>query len=209
MDDRETSAERLLAARALAETLPGDGSRTRAVLVAGLGLGFTLSEVLSAPDVTSVTVVEIEEALVDWHRTGVVPRSELADPRVEVAVGDVRRVLPAHRAESFDALLIDVDNGPGFLVYEANADVYRPAFLRACRRVTRRGGVTAVWSADESPSLFAALDGVFDRCQVVTVPVRLGRRDTTYWLYVAHRAATAGDSVADEDAPEPAEQSRP
>ena len=188
MDDRESRAERLLAARALA-ALAGRPAQPVAVLVAGLGLGATLAEVLRSPLVGTVTVVELEEGLVGWHRTGAVPGSPVGDPRVRLEVGDVRDVIPTLAAQAYDVVLLDVDNGPDHLVYDANAEVYAGAFLRQCRRVTRSGGVTAIWSADESAELGAALGAVFDRFQVVDVPVLLGNRATSYWLYLGFRAA--------------------
>ena len=90
MDTRETSSERALAREALARhEAPGS------VLVGGLGLGFTLAEVLADPRVRRVVVAEIEPALVGWLRDGTVPHGPalLADPRVEVRVADVADVI--------------------------------------------------------------------------------------------------------------------
>ena len=62
---------------------------------------------------------------------------------------------------SVDLILLDVDNGPDFLVYDANAAVYQSPFLTACRDALAPGGLVAVWSADSSPALTAALEAVF------------------------------------------------
>lgn len=192
MDTAETATERLLARTALdaAETVargqPGQGLR---VVIGGLGLGFTLDEVLRDPAVSDVLVVEIEAALVEWHGAGLLPQTSrtLGDPRVRIQVGDVVEAVGAALPGSVDVVLLDIDNGPGYLVYDANADVYRPPFLQACSRATRPGGVTAVWSSDAAPDLSAAMTDVFGAVEEVALPVRLGARETTYHLFVGRR----------------------
>ena len=133
MDTRETSSERALAREALARhEAPGS------VLVGGLGLGFTLAEVLADPRVRRVVVAEIEPALVGWLRDGTVPHGPalLADPRVEVRVADVADVIG--EAEGvFDLVLLDVDNGPGYLVHDANSALYGRTLLGTTRRAMR------------------------------------------------------------------------
>ena len=192
MDDRETTTERLLARTTLdvrgARPEPGNGPvRSWRVLVGGLGLGFTLAEVLASSRVSSVLVAEIESDLVAWHRSGLVPDSRIDDPRVEIMVGDVREVVAGLAPSSVDLLLLDVDNGPGFLVYDDNAAVYRSPFLAACRDALTPDGLVAVWSADSSPALTAALDDLFGPGSTLehALPVTLGARQTTYHLFLA------------------------
>ena len=158
MDTVEVSTERALARAALA--LVDD---PRAVVVGGLGLGFTMHEVLADSRVERCAVVEIEQALVDWMRDGTVPHGPalLADERVKVVVADVAVALAEARPASYDLVLLDVDNGPGHLVHDANAALYEPPFLTAARAVLRPGGALVVWSADEAPELEAALREVF------------------------------------------------
>ncbi len=189
MDTVETTAERLLARTALARV----GCAAR-VLVGGIGLGFTLTEVLAAlPAVQSVVVAEIEPALLEWHRAGLIPQtaSWLADLRVRAVVADVADVVTGAPAASFDVVLLDVDNGPQQLVYDANASLYRTPFLRACRDAIAPGGVLAFWSADASTELAAGLAASFDSVEEVTVPVTLGRRESTYSLLLG-RTQRAG-----------------
>ncbi len=196
MDDRETATERLLArltleALAVAPTdIPGApgvvaGPEGWRVLVGGLGLGFTLAAVLDSPRVASVTVAEIEGAVVDWHRAGLVVGSGLDDERVTVAVADVREVVGGLPPAALDLVLLDVDNGPGFLVYDDNAAVYGSPFLTSCRQVLAPGGLLAVWSADHAPDLVDALDAVFGSTVEHALPVTLGTRHTTYHLFLA------------------------
>lgn len=206
MDNRETGTERLLAELALeAAAVPaeagcearfedaarghgrGSAGRGLTVLVGGLGLGFTLAAVLNDDRVDRVLVAEIEPSLVSWHEQGIIPGSGVGDQRVDVKIGDVRDVVTTVAAATLDVLLLDVDNGPDSLVYSGNADVYRVSFLRTCREALREGGLLAIWSADSSPSLSEAVSDVFGRCDERSLPVRLGRRDTTYQLFLATR----------------------
>ncbi len=206
MDDRETGTERLLAELALeAAAVPaeagcearfgdaarghgrGSAGRGLTVLVGGLGLGFTLAAVLNDDRVDRVIVAEIEPSLVSWHKQGIVPGSDIGDHRVEVVIGDVRDVVSGVAAHIIDVLLLDVDNGPDTLVHSGNADIYRVSFLLTCREALRERGLLAIWSADSSRSLSESVSDVFGRCDERTLPVRLGRRDTTYHLFLATR----------------------
>jgi len=185
MDTVETSTERALATRALAlHHAPAS------VLIGGLGLGFTLAAVLEDARVTEVTTVEIEPALVDWLRAGVVPHGPalLTDPRVRMQTEDVAVALRQAPPSAYDLVLLDVDNGPGYLVHDANAGLYQAPALTEALRATRPGGMVVVWSAAEAPELEATMERVFGRwrTEAVSYAVDLQGRDETYWLYVGH-----------------------
>jgi spermidine synthase len=181
MDTAETGTERRLARATLAAV-----AFPRRILVGGLGLGFTLAELLDDPRVERVLVAEIEHAVVEWMRAGVLPGAEqLADPRVHVAVGDVRDLAADLGEGAYDVILLDVDNGPDFLVHEANAALYEPDFLARCRHLLAPEGALAVWSSTESPSLEAAMRGAFGGCHVVPLAVDLQGRDERYWLFTS------------------------
>lgn len=200
MDSAETTSERLLASTALAHlrTLAAvgelgrvrrgqpEGPPRRHILIGGLGLGFTLEQVLSDRSVAAVTVAEIEPALVGWHRSGLVPAtfSAINDCRVNIVVEDVRAVVENSPPAGVDLLLLDVDNGPGQLVYDANVSLYEDRFLRLCGTRMSSSGVLAVWSSESAPALHSALQRVFGDVEHVESPVTLGRRDTTYHLYL-------------------------
>lgn len=188
MDTAETGSERALAAAALSRV-----ARPRTVLVGGLGLGFTAREVLGDSRVERLVVVEIEEALVGWMRDGTVPHGPrlLAEPRLSVVVDDVRRAVRGSPPASYDLVLLDVDNGPGFLVYDANAAVYGGAFLSEVARVLRPGGVAGVWSMAESVALAEAMSDALVGVEAVPVDVRLQERAETYWLYLGRAAGGA------------------
>ncbi|GCD91245.1 methyltransferase domain-containing protein [Nocardioides sp. LS1] len=182
MDTVETSSERALATAALA--LVED---PRAVVVGGLGLGYTMHEVLADSRVEKCAVVEIEQSLVDWMRDGTVPHGPtlLADQRVVLVVADVAAAIAEAPDDSYDLVLLDVDNGPGYLVHDSNAAVYRAPFLEHVRRVLRPGGVLVIWSADRSDELEAALREVFGNADTTSYDVLLQERDEQYWLHTA------------------------
>lgn len=151
--------ERRLAAAALSLLPAGSGI---SVLVGGLGLGLTLAETLTDPRVGSVVVAEIEEAVIRWNRTHLKEFNggALFDERVAVHRGDVMEVIRKYR-RAFDAVLMDVDNGPSFLVFEGNAPIYSSTGLKRIRRCLTDGGVLAVWSNQPDGLLEDTLREVF------------------------------------------------
>lgn len=183
MDTVQTSTERALAVAALGRV---DGDALR-VVVGGLGLGCTIRALLDDERVAAVDVVELEPALVEWLHDGAVPGADdlLRDPRVRVHVGDVLDRLPALPAGSADCVLLDVDNGPSFLVHGSNASVYEATFLRCCLRVLRPGGVLAVWASDPSPALRDRLAAEAAACEELPLPVEREGHQFTYALYLA------------------------
>ncbi len=184
MDTVETSTERELATRAL-ELHHGPA----VVLVGGLGLGYTLRAVLADERVVTCTVVEIEQRIVEWMQDGLLPGADLLiDPRLDLRITDVADVLRGSPGSTYDLVLLDVDNGPGYLVHDANAGLYREAALTQARRTTRPGGMVVVWSAAEAPELASAMETVFGkwRTEVVRYDVDLQGRAESYWLYVGH-----------------------
>jgi spermidine synthase len=184
MDSAEHASEQALADAALAVV-----DRPRRVLVGGLGLGFTLQRVLGDHRVEQVDVVEIEPALVEWMRDGTVPHGPrlLADDRVRVAVADLAQAVTEAGPTSYDVMLLDVDNGPGQLVHEANSVLYDEPFLHAAHGRLNPGGALVVWSAERSPALVDALRSVFGDVREQDHAVLLQDRDEHYWLYAARR----------------------
>jgi spermidine synthase len=182
MDTVETTSERALAREALARH-----ERPENVLVGGLGLGFTLAEVLADERVRRVVVVEIEPALVGWLRDGTIPHGPalLRDQRVEVIVGDVAEAIAAAGDAAYDLVLLDVDNGPAYLVHDANAALYGPALLAATRRALRPDGLCVVWSAARDDALDRALQEVFGNADATAYDVDLQGRAERYWLHLA------------------------
>jgi spermidine synthase len=184
MDTLETATEQELARAALDRV-----AEPRDVLVGGLGLGFTVHEVLTDRRVQRLVVVEVEEALVGWMRDGTVPHgpSFLADARLQVVEADLQEAVQEASPGSFDLVLLDVDNGPGHLVHQGNSVLYRRPFLEELRAVLRDGGAVVVWSASEARELAETLEEVFGTVASLPLPVRLQDREERYWLYLARR----------------------
>src|SRR5882757_5489510 len=119
------------------------------MLVGGLGMGFTLRAALGAlGNKAQIVVVELVPAVVAWARG---PMAEifgdsLSDPRVSIREADVTEIIRTHRSK-FDAILLDVDNGPEGLTRKANDALYSSAGLKAAHTALRPGGVLAVWSS--------------------------------------------------------------
>jgi spermidine synthase len=121
------------------------------VLVGGLGMGFTLRATLDLlPPDARVVVAELVPAVVEWNRGPLGPLAgyPLKDNRVRVDVGDVAVTLSSSPAQ-FDAVLLDVDNGPAAFTASSNAGLYDDRGLAAARAALKMGGVLAVWSARE------------------------------------------------------------
>lgn len=185
MDDVDTSTEEQLSTEAL-RRLPGD---RLTVLVGGLGLGCTAATALADPRVAAVEVVELQPALVGWAARGLLPSlAGLSDRRLRLRVGDVAAALATGTGQ-WDAVLLDVDNGPGFLVHPANAELYRPPGLTTALTALRPGGVLAIWSSDPAPDLVATLGGLPGAADVeqVLLPVRRDGRRYDYAVVLARR----------------------
>lgn len=181
MDDVETRSERLLARQVL------DGG-ARDILVGGLGLGHTTRELLTGPAVRRVVVAELHPEIVDWMRDRTIPGADLlADPRLHVVVGDVRDVVTHQPAGGLDAIVLDVDNGPGFLVHPGNHGVYGEAFVAKCARRLRPTGRLCIWSMADSAALRAVLADRFEEVTATPVDVRLQERDEQYWILTGSR----------------------
>jgi spermidine synthase len=196
MDTVETSSEIALARAALDQV-----ASPRSVLVGGLGLGFTVHEVLADHRVEHVVVAEIEESLVEWFRDGTIPhgRPYLADGRLTLAVADIRQVIAETPADAFDLVLLDVDNGPDHLVHPGNASIYEALVLSRVREVLRPGGAVVVWSSTESPHLTDTLHDVFGNSHAEGCPVLLQNRDETYWLHSATKPPDTTPSETEEN----------
>lgn len=150
MNSRLSGSEEALA------TLAGDRIRDRPgprVLIGGLGMGFTLRAALAdLPATAEVTVAELVPAVVDWARGALsgLYGGSLDDPRTRVHVGDVAGLITP-QAGPWDAILLDVDNGPQGLTRAANDDLYDAGGLTRALQALTRGGVLAVWSSAHHP----------------------------------------------------------
>ncbi len=146
MSSRLSGSEEALASMTCAKL----ASRARPhVLIGGLGMGFTLRTALAAlgPD-AAITLAELVPEVVAWARgpLAAIHGDSLSDPRLTIFEGDVRALIEGVQAR-YDAILLDVDNGPAGLMRAANDDLYDPYGLLEAQKALRPGGVLAIWSA--------------------------------------------------------------
>jgi spermidine synthase len=131
------------------------------VLIGGLGMGFTLRAALGALDSKAqIVVAELVPSVVAWARGPMAEISgdSLVDPRVSIRESDVTEIIRIHRSK-FDAILLDVDNGPEGLTRKANDALYSSAGLKAAHTALRPGGVLAVWSSGPNLAFAKRLRG--------------------------------------------------
>jgi spermidine synthase len=180
MDTSDGRSERLLVRAALDE-LPGRTGMS--LLIGGLGVGFSLAEAAAEPRWGRITVVERESAVVEWHRDGPLAQfsaHSLDDPRVEVAEADLVAYIYASE-QTYDALCMDIDNGPDWTVTDGNVGLYAPEGLAACQERLAPGGALAVWSAQPSAAFEKTLKTAgFTQVQTIEIPVIRGVPDVVH-----------------------------
>jgi spermidine synthase len=175
MDSSETSTERALADVAL------NGNGRGRVLLGGLGLGYTATQLLAA-NVDHLDVVEIEECLVEWAYAGLTATLAAVanDPRAALHTADVTSVLAGRRPGPhgpWNAIVLDVDNGPDFLIHGANSALYSQPSVAAAYAQLADGGTLAIWCQGPAPELLATLRQISATAQPhVFQRVRQGRQ---------------------------------
>ncbi|WP_188235816.1 spermidine synthase [Sphingopyxis sp. LK2115] len=159
------------------------------LLIGGYGMGFTLRAALAVlgPG-ANVTVAELVPAIIDWARG---PMAALAagcldDPRVDLVMGDVAAVIAEGRGR-YDAILLDVDNGPDGLVRAQNDRLYSSVGLAAAKAALRPGGLLAIWSAAPDARFARRLAGAGFRVEEVGVRARAGGKGARHIIWFAHR----------------------
>jgi spermidine synthase len=158
------------------------------VLVGGLGFGFTVRAALGHLGKDArLTVAELMPAVVQWNRTLVADLAErpLEDPRVTVVEGDVSSLMGRH-TNVFDAILLDVDNGPRALTQDDNMGLYSLTGLALAYGALRPGGTLVVWSAAGDPSFLRRMSQVGFKAQVQNPPAR-GTKGPRHTLFVGKR----------------------
>jgi spermidine synthase len=185
MGSQEMDSEQALATLACHRM----GARRDRVLIGGLGMGFTLGAALAAlPDTSTIVVAELIPKVVTWangpltHLFG----SNLSDPRVVIEIRDVHDVID-DASGSFDAILLDVDNGPDGFIQAANDRLYCNWGLRAAFAALRPGGVLAIWSAYNDDAFVDRLQNAGFVVDEVTLPATSGRVRTPYTIWLACR----------------------
>lgn len=173
MNSRVHASEELLATLACAGLTKRNSVR---VMIGGLGMGFTARAALAAlASDAHVEVVELLPEIVAWNRGPLAHLAQhpLDDPRVEVKVADVAdRIRGANG--TYDAIMLDVDNGPDAFTTPSNAALYGVRGLEQARRALVRGGVLGVWSVADDRAFTGRLRGVGFSVETHRVPPRAG-----------------------------------
>lgn len=165
--------------------------RMRRVLVGGFGFGFTVRRVLElcGPQV-QVDVAELLPQIVDWNRQHLleVNGNLVDDPRVQLHLEDVQHVLAAAQPQTYDAILVDVDNGPAAFVDRRNQRMYANPGIRSVFQALRPGGRAVYWSAVRDDYFAIKLGHAGFRVQVIAAKAYPEAKRASHTLFCADRA---------------------
>ncbi|TEU10431.1 MAG: spermine/spermidine synthase [Anaerolineales bacterium] len=168
------------------DPLAGERCAMRA-LIGGLGMGYTLQAALDYDGIQAVDVVEIEEHIIHWDQRffGELNNHALSDPRVRLIQMDLRDYL-FQTEETYDAIILDVDNGPTWLALESNQRLYEKPSLARMKDLLTEGGVLTVWAAEKCPDFQKRLGEIFGQAEEITVQETDRRgRPADYFIYRA------------------------
>jgi len=162
-------------------------NRAPHLLVGGYGMGFTLRAALARlPPGARITLVELVPEIIAWARGPMATLTAgcLDDPRVHLIAGDVAATIVAARRR-YDAILLDVDNGPDGLTRAANNQIYAMAGLAAARDALKPGGVLAIWSAARDRAFAKRLKASGFKVEEVTVRARSNGKGPRHVIWFA------------------------
>lgn len=182
MNSRRHGSEEALAELAIARVQ----NQAPRILIGGLGIGYTLRAALDRlSPAAEIVVAELFAEVIDWNRRWLGPlcRRPLDDPRTTLIQTDVADVVRAP-GSTFDAILLDVDNGPQGLTRPENDRLYAPAGLQTLRQALRPGGILAVWSNGPDERFTRRLQQCGFAVEIKSVAARGagGGRLHTIWL---------------------------
>jgi spermidine synthase len=191
MNSRHSGSEEALATLACKRI---EAVKRPHLLIGGLGMGFTLRAALAVLGAEArIVVAELVPAVIAWARGPMADLfgDSLEDPRASILSADVVEVIQS-QPSAFDAILLDVDNGPEALIRKANDALYNPSGLKAIHRSLRPGGVLAVWSSGPNGSFSKRLrDAGFD-VNEVSVRATTKRSGAHHVIWFATRRKAAG-----------------
>ncbi len=163
------------------------GSKAPSILIGGLGLGYTLRQVLDmlSPH-AQVVVSELLSAVVEWNREflGGLNGQSLEDERVDIKTGDIVELISRSKSR-FDAILLDIDNGPREMNNSGNRCLYSYEGIQACRHALREQGCLAVWSAEPSKKFEQLLMSCSFHVRRFRVPAYKGSKSQSRFVWVA------------------------
>jgi len=168
------------------------GGKAPKILIGGLGMGYTLRQALDMLDPQAQVVVgELLGDVVEWNRAffGDLNGQPLEDERVDLKTGDIFELISCSR-NGFDAILLDVDNGPDAMTDSGNRRLYSREGIGACRRALRKQGCLAVWSAEPSKKFEQLLMGCSFQVSRYRVPAYKGSKSSSRFVWVAAQDKT-------------------
>jgi len=170
-----------------------DGRKDPRVLIGGLGLGFSLRRCLELTGSGAcVEVVELLPEIIQWNREHLDGLNDeiLSDQRTRIIEGDVYDSIQSaqgSKGSKYDAILLDVDDGPSSLLQPGNARIYRRGGLQAIKRALTPGGRVAFWAATEEPGLFRGLRQIGFAVEELPVAKHARARQQRHRIYLAER----------------------
>jgi spermidine synthase len=161
------------------------------VLIGGLGMGFSLRSVLARTGpAATVHVAELIPEVVDWNRQflATVNGTLVEDPRVTIFDDDVWNILSRPARDRYDALVLDIDNGPTAMVHQPNARLYRPKGIELMLTVLKPGGRAAIWSAAPDHAFADRLTQAGFRVEAIPAKLYASAKRHGCTIYVADKA---------------------
>lgn len=186
MNSRLSGSEQALAELTSARLA---GRASPKVLIGGLGMGFTLRAALTCFNADAeIVVAELVAEVIDWAQGPLAPvfKDSLADPRVQIVNADVGRLIATDKT-GYDAILLDVDNGPEGLSREQNDGLYALSGLAESRAALRQGGVLAVWSSGPSADFTRRLRRAGFAVEEAKVRASTSRRGARHVIWLAKK----------------------
>ena len=184
MHSRANASEMLLGSLGVAQLNNETDAR---VLIGGLGLGYTLKSVLeSVGDKTTIEVAEMIPEVIEWNRSYLknLNGSLLEHPQVETRLEDVTQLIQEAEPHTYDAILLDVDNGPNAMVADSNASLYSNNGIRSICRALKKNGRLIVWSAGPDHGFEKRLERAGLQVEAVRAKAHAGAKSPSHFLYV-------------------------
>ncbi len=157
------------------------------ILIGGLGMGYTLRQTLELLDSTShIVMAELMPSIVEWNQQflATLNNQPLEDPRVKLKVGDIIDLI-AQSKDTFDTILLDIDNGPEAMTASSNSQLYGYQGIMACKTALRDKGCFAVWSAKPNKQFEHVVMDCGLHIHRYRVPAHKGKNASSHFIWIA------------------------
>lgn len=195
MHSKASASEKLLG-KIGGESLPKE--QPSRMLIGGLGLGFTLEQALEqAGPYATIEVLELAPEVIEWNRQYLQDLNGkcIDDPRVDLQVADATAVLRKAQPETYDSILLDIDNGPIAMVQKGNATLYTKSGIRTIKSVLKTGGSAIFWSAGTDEKFADRIKRAGFQLKAIPAKVHEGAKRAAYVLYQATKIEAAEDKA--------------